>query len=220
MVIHSFPPLESADSDGLLAVGGDLEVETLKRAYSNGIFPWPTEPYPLLWFAPPRRTLLEFSQMKIPKRFQRELKKMNFRFEVDQNFPRVIAACAEGLTRDSEGTWITPAIQNAFIRFHRAGYAHSFECYNAENQLVGGMYGVSIGQMFAGESMFYWESGASKAAFIYACGFLRERGASWLDCQTMSPLVKTFGAKEISRDEFMKKLSKALKGPEIFPSLK
>ena len=217
MVIRAFPPLETADSDGLLAIGGDLEMESLKTAYSQGIFPWPTDPYPLLWFAPPTRTILEFSELKIPKRLQRDLKKMNFHCEVDKNFPRVIAACAEGLTRDSDGTWITPAIQEAFTQFHRLGYAHSFECYNGENQLVGGMYGVSMGKMFAGESMFYWESGASKAAFLFACDFLKKRGATWLDCQTMSPLVKSFGAKEISREEFIKKLKVALKGPEIFP---
>jgi leucyl/phenylalanyl-tRNA--protein transferase len=217
MVIHTFPPLETADSDGLLAIGGDLEMDSLKKAYSQGIFPWPTDPYPLLWFAPPKRTILEFSELKIPKRLQRELKKMKFHFEVDMNFSRVIGACAEGITRDSDGTWITPAIQEAFIRFHEMGYAHSFECYNEENQLVGGMYGVSIGQMFAGESMFYWESGASKATFLYACDFLKNRGATWLDCQTMSPLVKSFGAKEISRGEFMKRLKKALVGPDLFP---
>jgi leucyl/phenylalanyl-tRNA--protein transferase len=217
MVIRSFPPLETADSDGLLAIGGDLDLATLKLAYRQGIFPWPTEPYPLLWFAPPRRTILEFTDLKIPKRFQRELKKMNVHFEVDKNFPRVIEACAEGLTRDSDGTWITPAIQEAFIRFHRSGYAHSFECYNAKEQLVGGMYGVSMGQMFAGESMFYWESGASKATFLFACEFLKQRGATWLDCQTMSPLVKSFGAKEIPREEFIKKLKTALAGPDLFP---
>lgn len=198
-------------------MGGNLEIETLKLAYENGIFPWPTERYPLLWFAPPMRAILQFDEIKIPKRLQRELKNKKFHFKIDTQFSRVIAACAEGLTRNSHGTWITPALRDAYQRFHEAGYAHSFETYNASEQLVGGLYGVSLGNMFAGESMFYWESGASKAALLFACETLSARGGSWLDIQTLSPLLRTLGAKEIPREDFMKRLTQSLKAPPIFP---
>lgn len=217
-MIQAFPPLESADQDGLLAIGGDLEIPSLKLAYESGIFPWPTEGLPLLWFAPPRRAVLEFKNLKVSPRLKRELKKKDFHFKVDRNFPAVIKACAKGLTRDSTGTWITPEMIRAYIDFHRAGYAHSFECYNAAKQLVGGMYGVSFGGMFAGESMFYLESGASKATLLYACAYLQEHGGRWMDVQTMSPLLKTLGAKLIPRQEYMKKLKAALRDPSIFGS--
>jgi len=217
MVIKMFPPVENASPEGLLAVGGDLEVNTLKTAYQNGIFPWPTEDFPLLWFAPPRRAILEFKDLKVSNRLQRELKSKDFHFKVDQNFQKVLRACAEGLTRDSKGTWITPEMIVAYQKFFKAGYAHSFECYNAADQLIGGMYGVSLGKMFAGESMYYWESGASKATLIYACRYLEEKGAFWMDVQMMSPLLANFGAKEISREKFMVKLNHALSQKPLFP---
>lgn len=214
-----FPPVTQARSDGLLAIGGNLETETLKLAYSSGVFPWPTEGLPLLWFAPPKRAILKFSELHIPKRYQQERKKYQFFFKVDQNFSKVIRACAEGLTRNSEGTWITPEMMQAYEDLHRAGVAHSFECYNEKGQLIGGLYGVSLGGMFAGESMFYWESGASKETLLFACNYLKKNGASWMDVQTMSPLLKRFGAKEIPREIFMKKLAKALKEPAVFQDL-
>ncbi len=217
MVIKSFPPLETASPEGLLAIGGDLDIESLKLAYQNGIFPWPHENYPLLWFAPPKRAVLFFKDLKIPKRLQRELKKKNFHFKVDQKFSKVVQACAEGKTRKSSGTWINAEIKRAYIRFFEAGYAHSFECYNASDELVGGIYGISLGKMFAGESMFYRESGASKAALIYACQFLRVRAGEWMDVQMISPLLKSLGGVEILREEFMKMLRAALKNPPIFP---
>ncbi len=217
MVVSRFPPLELASPEGLLAMGGDLDVETLKLAYESGIFPWPTEDYPLLWFAPPRRAILEFQDLKIPKRLFRELKVKNFHHKIDTQFMPVLQACAEGLTRNSRGTWITPEMQMAYRRFHEAGYAHSFETYNASGQLVGGLYGVSLGKMFAGESMFFWESGASKAALLFACKTLASRGCTWMDIQTLSPLLQALGAKEIPRKDFMKRLTQSLKAAPIFP---
>lgn len=215
MAILRFPPIETASPEGLLAIGGDLEVTSLKLAYENGIFPWPTEDYPLLWFAPPRRAILDFKELHIPKRLERELRAKDFHCVIDRNFPAVIRACAVGQTRRTQGTWISPSMLRAYIRFHEAGYAHSFECYR-EGRLVGGMYGVGIGKMFAGESMFYDESGASKAALLFAISYLRERGGKWMDIQMMTPLLRSLGAKEISRRQFMERLATALKAPDIF----
>src|SRR4030095_1786712 len=151
MAILKFPPVEWASPEGILAIGGDLEVETLNTAYRNGIFPWPTDEFPLLWFAPPERAILEFKDFKVPRRMMQELKSKSFHFEVDRDFSSVIRACAEGRTRKSVGTWITPEMREAYIVFHRAGFAHSFECYDGAGRLVGGMYGVSLGGMFEGE---------------------------------------------------------------------
>lgn len=212
MTILHFPPIETASPEGLLAIGGDLEVESLKLAYENGIFPWPTEDYPLLWFAPPRRAILDFKDLKIPKRMQRELKVKAFQCAIDRNFPAVIRACATGRTRKTQGTWINPMMIRAYIRFHEAGYAHSFECYRGE-RLVGGLYGVSMGRMFAGESMFYHESGASKAALLFAVDYLRRQGGKWMDIQMITPLLRDLGAKEIPRKLFMERLATALAAP-------
>lgn len=217
MVIKSFPPVDMAGPDGLLALGGDLEVASLLTAYRNGIFPWPSQGYPLLWFAPPHRAILRFEKLKVPKRLERELKKKHFTFAIDRNFSTVIKACAEGLTRNSRGTWILPEMIEAYLKLHQAGYAHSFECYQDEDQLVGGLYGVGIGKMFAGESMFFWESGASKAALLFACETLKKRGGQWMDVQTPSPLLTQLGAEEIPRQEFMELLQQAIHAPPLFP---
>ncbi|MCE9626001.1 MAG: leucyl/phenylalanyl-tRNA--protein transferase [Deltaproteobacteria bacterium] len=216
MAILHFPPIETASREGLLAIGGDLEVASLKLAYENGIFPWPTEEYPLLWFAPPRRAILEFKDLRVPKRMQRELKNKKFRFAIDRDFSSVIEACAEGRTRRSDGTWINPMMLDAYQRFHKAGHAHSFEVYNEAGQLAGGLYGVGLGKMFAGESMFFHESGASKAALIYAVEYLKSKGGRWMDIQMMTPLLRNLGAKEISRKVFMEKLGTAVKAPPLF----
>ena len=216
MAILRFPPLENASPEGLLAVGGDLEIPSLLLAYSNGIFPWPTEDYPLLWFAPPRRAILRFADFKVPRRMRQELKKKKFSFGVDRNFTRVIRACAAGTTRKSRGTWITEEMREAYETLHKSGHAHSFECYNADGELVGGMYGVSIGGMFAGESMFFLESGASKATFIFAVETLQKRGASWLDAQMMTPLLESFGAKLVPRERYMRMLKEALAKKPLF----
>lgn len=217
MVVKRFPNVDLAGPEGLLAIGGDLEIATLQLAYQNGIFPWPTEEFPLLWFAPPERAVLVFSELRIPKRYQRERKKFQFHFKIDRQFEKVIQACAKGSTRNSTGTWITSDIIRAYLQFHEAGYAHSFECYNAADELVGGMYGVSMGAMFAGESMFFLESGASKETLLFTCDELQKRGATWMDIQMISPLLESFGAREIPRAQFTAKLKAALKGPPLFP---
>ncbi len=206
-----FPPLEAADENGLLAIGGELSVATLLQAYQNGIFPWPVPGYPLLWFAPPERAILEFAELTIPQRVQRDLKKNNWRFTINQDFVGVVKACAQGKTRKKQsGTWITPAIIKAYTELFEQGHVLCFEAYNQKNKLVGGMYGVKIKNYFSAESMFYLESGASKFVLLQAVQYLKNQGWTWMDVQVISPLLKTFGAKDISREQFMDKLSKAL----------
>ncbi|MFQ5823106.1 MAG: leucyl/phenylalanyl-tRNA--protein transferase [bacterium] len=210
-MVEKFPPVEKADEMGLLAVGGDLEVGSLELAYRNGIFPWPVEGLPLIWFAPPCRVILEFNEFRIPKRLQRYLKKANFKFRVDTDFAGVIKACAISKNRKRQkGTWITEQMIQAYIEFHKSGFAHSFETINSKNELVGGLYGVLIDRYFAGESMFYKEPNASKFALIQTIQYVKNLGITWMDVQILTPLLKSFGAKEIPRELFMEKLKKAI----------
>jgi leucyl/phenylalanyl-tRNA--protein transferase len=212
-MVVKFPPVELADETGLLAVGGDLEVKTLELAYRNGIFPWPTEGLPLLWFAPPERAILEFDELKIPKRLQRYFKKASYSFRIDQDFQGVIQACARSENRrHQQSTWITEDMIRAYIACHKAGFARSFEAVNPRGELVGGLYGVLIGKFFAGESMFYKEPNASKFVLIQTIQYLKTLRITWMDVQILTPFLKNFGAKEIARALFMEKLKKAIAG--------
>lgn len=206
-----FPAVDRADADGLLAIGGDLQPDTLREAYQNGIFPWPVEGYPLLWFAPPRRAILRFDEFHISRRLKRSLRGQSFDLAIDTDFPAVIAACA-GPRRDEDGTWISPAMRRAYTRLHRSSEAHSVEAYR-EGELMGGLYGVAWGAYFAGESMFYRADDASKAALVHLVEHLSARGATWLDCQMITPLFESFGATEVPRAEFMALLKDALSAP-------
>jgi len=214
-VIVEFPPVETADSEtGLLAFGGDLAVSSLEMAYRSGIFPWPTENQPILWFAPPERAIIEFSEFNIPSRLERSLKKSPFTFRVNSNFAEVIKNCANLTNRkNQQGTWITDEMISAYIEFHKAGFALSFEVSNKNDKLVGGLYGVLINKYFAGESMFYKETNASKFALIQTVQYLKTLEISWIDVQILNPFLATFGANEISRDLFMQKLNQALNDP-------
>lgn len=204
MVVLEFPPVEYADEEsGLLALGGDLEVETLLLAYSKGIFPWPLFPNgELAWFAPSERALLFLKNFHVSRSLEKKRRLSSYSFRIDTAFERVVRACAEGKTRKGpKGTWITQEIVAAYIALHKAGFSHSVECFSGE-ELVGGLYGVSIGGMFAGESMFFLEPDASKLALCYLVDHLRERGAEWIDCQQQTSLLSQFGAVEIPRGEF------------------
>lgn len=208
-MIIKFPPLETADPEnGLLAIGGDLEVESLALAYRSGIFPWPHNDRSLLWFAPPMRAVLDFEAFHIPRRLKRHLKKANFSFQINKDFPAVIKACA--LSKHRGSTWITPNMIEAYIDFHKAGFAYSFETYDESEALVGGLYGVKIGRFFAGESMFYRASHASKYALIQTVDYLKKGGSTWMDIQMVTPLLESFGGKEIPRTQFMKRLADTL----------
>jgi len=211
-VILEFPPIETADPDsGLLAYGGDLEAGSLELAYRNGIFPWPSnDREPILWFAPEPRAVLFFDKLHVPARLLRYLKTAEFEFRVNENFEEVIRACAASKTRKHErGTWITRKMVEAYCEFYEKGFAVSFETYNASGRLVGGMYGVLIGNYFAGENMFYNETNASKFALLKGLEYLQRLSLNWIDIQMLTPLLQRFGAEEIPRKEFMKKLREA-----------
>jgi leucyl/phenylalanyl-tRNA--protein transferase len=194
-----------SDSGDIVAVGLDLEPETLLLAYSKGVFPWPTEGLPLLWYSPKRRAVLDFDRLRVPSRLKRFLKNQPWTYTVDRAFAEVIDACS---IREDEGTWILPEMKKAYTQFHRLGHAHSIEVWEG-SELIGGVYGVDVGGYFAGESMFHRKSNASKAALLYAIALQKQAGRSWMDIQVMSEHMVPFGAREISRRQFKQRLERA-----------
>lgn len=190
----------------VVGVGENLSPETLLWAYGQGIFPWPISGYPLLWFCPPHRAVLDFARLHIPERLARLRRRSDLTFTVNTAFDSVIAACRRSPRPGKEGTWITPAMQSAYSVLHRLGYAHSIEAWDKAGALAGGLYGVSIGGVFSGESMFHRTPNASKCALLFLCDYLHTRGLSWIDIQVMTPHLAALGASEISRDEFLDRL--------------
>ncbi|MFO7818071.1 MAG: leucyl/phenylalanyl-tRNA--protein transferase [Thermodesulfobacteriota bacterium] len=205
-----FPPPELAEPDGLLAVGGDLSSERLLSAYSRGIFPWYGEDTPLLWWCLSPRPLLIPSALHIPKSLRRVLNARKFNVTFDSSFAKVIRACADTPRPDSRGTWIMPEMIRAYVRLHNLGYAHSVEVWEG-GDLVGGLYGISLGKAFFGESMFHRRADASKVAFVYLARALDIWGFHFLDCQQTTPHVLRFGAREVDLSAFIRKLKKALR---------
>lgn len=206
MTILEFPPIDTADEHGLLAVGGDLDVNSLLLAYRNGIFPWPLSSAYLTWFAPPQRAILQCDAFRVSKSLRKAKNKNWAEFAINKNFYAVISACQELTNRTGqEGTWITDAMLEAYCELYKAGYAHSFECYR-EGTLVGGLYGVFIDGFFAAESMFYRYPDASKLTLWLLVAYLQSFGCQWLDIQVMTPLLKRLGAIEVERSHFMELL--------------
>ncbi len=206
MAIIAFPPLDTADVDGLLAFGGDLEVESLLLAYQSGIFPWPHNKFELLWFAPPIRAILEIENFHISKSLKRVINQKNYEFHKNKDFQSVITHCANVPRVGQPGTWITKRMIKAYIDLHLANYADSYEIYQ-DNKLVGGVYGVRIKNYFAAESMFHLTDNASKLALYHLTEDLKQQGITWLDCQVQNPFLKKIGVSELPRGEFLKKLS-------------
>ena len=201
-----FPPIDQADENGLLAIGGDLSLKTLKTAYLSGIFPWPfSQEYPITWFSPDPRGILKFSDFKVTKSFKKFLKKTSLTIKFNCNFEEVIKRCGVITRKGQNDTWITNELLQAYIKLYHAGYAYSVETYNGD-KLVGGLYGVCIGDLFSGESMFFEEDNASKLALYILVNKLKDK-ISWLDTQMITPVLSSFGAKEIARADFMKLLS-------------
>ena len=202
-----FPPASEALSDpnGLLAAGADLAPERLLAAYRKGIFPWYQEGQPILWWSPDPRAVLWLDGLKVSRSLRRSLTKRRFELRVDTAFELVVAACAE--PRDyGGGTWITDDMAEAYIRLHRLGWAHSFETWQDE-KLVGGLYGVTIGGVFFGESMFTRVTDASKVALVHAVEFLRSRGMQLIDCQVASAHTRSLGAIDMPRAEFLSRIA-------------
>jgi len=216
MSLIRFPNPEQAAVEGIVVIGGELNAANLLGAYRRGIFPWPIDGWPLPWFCPEERAILEFKDLHIPRTLQRERKRAPFHFTIDKNFPAVIQSCAEAKRKDEDGTWITGEMIRAYVELHGVGRAHSVEAWEGD-ALVGGIYGVDAGGAFAGESMFFKRANASKLALLYLIKHLRQRGLDWLDIQVMTPHMRAFGAKEISRREFLARLEQSLaRGLKLF----
>ena len=196
-----FPPVEMADEDGLLAIGGDLSRERLLHAYRNGIFPWYENKY-ILWWSPDPRFILFPQELKISSSMKQLLKKNAFDFSVNTDFNAVITQCKSITRRGQDGTWITEEMRNAYNDLHFAGYAHSAEV-RMNGELVGGLYGIRLGKVFYGESMFSRYSNASKYAFIKYVELLKSEGVELIDCQVYTAHLESMGARMIPRSQFI-----------------
>ena len=211
MAISEFPPVDSADEHGLVALGGDLELDSLLLAYSQGIFPWPISiEYPLAWFSPDPRGILAFDKLHLSKSFRKFLKNNPYEVRFNTNFEAVIMNCARVVRTDQSSTWITEEIINAYIDLHQNGFAYSVETY-LNDRLVGGVYGVCINRFYSGESMFHLEDNASKVALVSLMYMLKQRDIGWIDTQMVTPVVKTLGGLEIEREIFLKMLDVSIK---------
>lgn len=197
-----FPPTNLANEDGLLAVGGDLSPERLLLAYSNGIFPWYSDDTPILWYAPHERFVIFPDKLKISKSMKQIIRSGKFKITFDQAFSQVIKSCAKMERKDQDGTWITNDMQQAYIRLHQLGFAHSVEVWQ-ENILVGGLYGVLINSVFCGESMFSKVSNTSKVALIW---LIENIDLKLVDCQVYTAHLESMGAEMISMEEYQKYL--------------
>jgi leucyl/phenylalanyl-tRNA--protein transferase len=206
---YQFPDPCSADSDGLLAVGGDLNNESLITAYSQGIFPWYDEHSPVLWWSPDPRLVLFPGKFRVSSSLRQRINSKTYEIRTDTDFEGVIRNCASVKRNGQKGTWITEEMVHAYLSLHQSGLAHSFETYY-EGRLVGGLYGVSLGRAFFGESMFYHMRDASKVAFYKLIEWAVQHEFHFIDAQQSTAHLQSLGAEEISRTRFMKLLQEAL----------
>ena len=211
---------DPADELGLVALDYNLSPERIISAYRHGIFPWPdSNPFsPIPWVCPPRRAILEFAELHVPRNLRKSQRThATLRFTIDAAFEAVIRACAAAARPGQRGTWITPAMMSAYLEVHRRGHAHSIEAWDGDD-LMGGLYGVTAAGVFTGESMFHRISDASKLCVLFLIDHLRGRGSTWIDIQQLTPHFAQLGAREISREEFLAKLAaERLAGRQLFP---
>lgn len=209
---QDFPPIEHAlaEPNGLLAAGGDLSVDRLLKAYSQGIFPWFDDDQPILWWSPNPRAVLFLDQLHISRSLHKTLRSGRFTVTADTAFDAVVEACAEP-RKGSSGTWITHDIRQAYGIMHRRGYAHSIECWYG-GELVGGVYGIALGNLFFGESMFSRMTDASKVAIVHLVGHMQQQNCPLIDCQVMNPHLARLGATLIPRAEFKSYLQRHVPG--------
>jgi len=208
MPIVRFPDPLQATPEGIVAFGGDLHPDSLRLAYRQGIFPWPHPEYPLLWFCPDPRGILEFDRLHISKslgKARRQAAHNGWSYTIDRSFADVIRLCAQVPRSGQPGTWITAEMQTAYLQLHCLGHAHSVEA-RRDGRLVGGIYGVDAGGAFAAESMFHLESNASNLALLHLIDHLTERGLDWIDIQVLSPHLESLGARAVARTEFLQRL--------------
>ena len=197
-----FPPVTEAH-EGILCVGGELKPEVLITAYRNGIFPWYNEGEDILWWCPDERCVVKPGEVKISKSMKPLLKSSKYKITADTSFDHVIDSCQNTPRPNQDGTWIVEDMKSAYNMMHELGLAHSIEVWNEKEELVGGLYGVSIGKMFYGESMFSLESNTSKIAFIHLSSFLNGMGFALIDCQVHNPHLESMGCKVITRNDFL-----------------
>lgn len=209
-----FPPIEEADEEGIVAIGGDLSTERLLLAYKSGIFPWFSPGDPIVWWSPDPRFVLYPEKIKISKSMKQLFKKQSFKVSLDLCFEDVITNCSAIRRKGQEGTWITNEMKKAYQKLHKLGYAHSVEVWQEDN-LVGGLYGVALGRCFFGESMFSKVSNASKYGFITLVQALREKGFKMIDCQVYTEHLESLGAELVERRRFKEELEKATTEPSI-----
>jgi leucyl/phenylalanyl-tRNA--protein transferase len=212
---EAFPPIELALSEpnGLLCAGGDLSPQRLILAYSQGIFPWYSKDEPILWWSPDPRMVLVPAEFKVSRSLLRTLRNGHYQVRLDHDFPAVIRHCAGARRKAQSGTWITAEMQAAYVALHELGYAHSVETW-VNDELVGGLYGLAIGRMFYGESMFSLISDASKIALAHLSRYLVSQGFGLVDCQMNTPHLASLGAREIPRADFLAQLSVLTAGRE------
>jgi len=213
-----FPDVTLAlkEPDGLLAVGGNLTAETLLNAYRHGIFPWYSDGQPILWWSPDPRAVLFPKRLKISRSLRKRLRQGQFQVTMDRAFDSVIKRCATS-RNDGLGTWITAEMQAAYRQMHHRGHAHSVEAWR-DGRLVGGLYGIAIGQLFFGESMFSRETDASKVAFAHLVAQLKRWQFSLIDCQVGSPHLESLGAEEIERTRFIEQVNRACEHESLAPT--
>jgi len=202
-----FPNVETSSQDGIVAIGGDLSSERLILAYKSGIFPWYNEGEPIIWYSPDPRMVLFPKKLRISKSMQQIIRKDIFIVTFNQNFKEVISQCKSKERKGQSGTWITNEMQKAYIKLHELGIAKSVEVWK-DKELVGGLYGIDLGNVFCGESMFSHISNASKVAFIYLTQKLEKENYKIIDCQVYNAHLASLGAEEISRNNFIKFLQK------------
>lgn len=207
-----FPDPSYAEEEGILAVGGDLSVDRLVLAYANGIFPWPRKGAPLLWWSPDPRMVIYPESLKVSNSLSQLIKSKKYTHTYDKDFVSVIKHCATIPRAGQDGTWITKDMLKAYLKLHREGYAHSVETWH-EGELVGGLYGISLGKVFFGESMFYLMRDASKFAFYHLVRLLQKWNFKLIDAQQETEHMKSLGAISIPRDKFMKELEDAVSQP-------
>ncbi len=203
-----FPPVESANEDGLLAVGGNLDTETLVTAYTNGIFPWPVEDgYPMTWFSPDPRGIIDLSEFKVSKSLQKFLRNTNYTVKFNYDFEQIITRCSVISRKHESGTWIYQNIIDAYTKLFNNGLAYSVAVFDKE-ELVGGLYGVCIGELISGESMFHKKSNASKVALVHLIQKLKTSSIEFIDTQMVTPIIESFGGKQVDRADFIKKINR------------
>ncbi|MEW6432847.1 MAG: leucyl/phenylalanyl-tRNA--protein transferase [Myxococcota bacterium] len=207
-----FPPVDEADEDGILAVGGDLSPDRLVEAYRRGIFPWYSEGLPILWHCPDPRFVLEPKKLHVPKSLRKVMKRGTYEVRLDTAFEQVIDGCARARRPGQRGTWITRDMRKAYVRLHQLGLAHSAEAW-AGGELMGGLYGVSLGAVFYGESMFARANDASKVAFVTLVEWAASWGVELIDCQQQTEHLGRFGAESWPRTKFVAELERLMRFP-------